>query len=140
MEINSIRFAGALFNGNTSRESRDQSVQTPFMQKPRTEIFAEHLAKVESASWTPSPRELRDQALTSFEAGLIDQDTYQLLASELPLEAIDVQGRVIDLSTVTDETPFDFGEYYRSQMTIAQTTGDDSSVERLKAAVAFFEA
>ena len=83
---------------------------------------------------------MRDQALTSFEAGLIDQDTYQLLASELPLEAIDVQGRVIDLSTVTDETPFDFGEYYRSQMTIAQTIGDDSSVERLKAAVAFFEA
>lgn|GEM_PF-4079641 len=105
----------------------------------RADLFSEHLEQATARSNELTHRELREIAQSSFESGLIDLETYQQLASELPMEAVDAQGRLLDLSSITDDTPFDFAGYYRDQMLIARTLGDEDAFNVLKSAVDFLE-
>jgi len=86
-----------------------------------------------------TPRDLRALALQNYQAGRIDQETYITLSEELPNHAVDAQGQVIDLSQVTDETGFDFHDYYRNQLEIAMSLGDAPRADILRSVMAFLE-
>jgi len=86
-----------------------------------------------------TPRDLRAIALENYQAGRIDQDTYVTLSEDLPTHAVDAQGQVIDLSEVTDETGFDFHDYYRNQLEIAMSLGNASRASVLRSVIAFLE-
>jgi hypothetical protein len=78
-------------------------------------------------------------ALENYQAGKIDQDTYITLSEELPTHAVDAQGQLVDLSQVTDETGFDFHDFYRNQLEIALSLGDAHRADILRSVVAFLE-
>lgn len=84
-----------------------------------------------------SPRLLREIALQKYVAGDIQQDIYIALAQELPMEAADSAGNIIDLSMVTDDTAFDFQSYFREQRDLAAALGDDDRASTLSAALEF---
>lgn len=139
MEIYPLRYTGHSLQKQPSRNPKDEL----FPNTARPELKAEHFSDlIEQATIRASAlthRELREVAQSSFEKGLIDMDTYQQLSAELPMETVDARGRVLDLSTVTEDTVFDFAEYYQNQMAIAQTLGDDDAYQSLKSALAFLE-
>jgi hypothetical protein len=139
MEINSLRWSGNLFNRDTSRTTRfDKSVhQAPIEDQTTFHVPDDGSPATNFASITP--RDLRELALSSYHAGNIDQDTYMTLVEELPRHAVDTQGQIIDLSDVTDDTGFDFQTYYRDQLSIALSLGDDYRAGVLKSVMAFIE-
>lgn len=84
-----------------------------------------------------SPRELREIARANFDSGKIDLDTFATLSDGLPMHAIDARGNVIDLSSVTDSTSFDFQQYYENQLQIAISLGDAKAADVLKSVMTF---
>jgi hypothetical protein len=65
--------------------------------------------------------------------------THITLSEELPTHAVDAQGQLMDLSQVTDETGFNFHDFYRNQLEIAMSLGDTSRASVLRAVMAFIE-
>lgn len=139
MEIYSLRSIASLLYKNENKSPREQMAQPPASSILRNNSFSEQFEEVVSAYKSITPRQLRERAQQSFEIGAIDQDTYRQLASELPMEAIDQQGRVLDLSSITEDTPFNFQDYYRNQLQIALNMGDRDTAGVLQAAVDFLE-
>lgn len=137
MEIYSLRAIGNFLHKNEGRNQRDQATASETSAPLRSGSFADHVDEAAQAFAAITPRELRSRAQDSYAAGEIDQETYSQLAAGLPLEAIDEQGRVMDLSNVTDDTPFDFQGFYRSQMEIALNVGDLQSASVLRSVVTF---
>ncbi|CAN7327713.1 hypothetical protein LJR030_003367 [Rhizobium sp. LjRoot30] len=84
-----------------------------------------------------TPRDLREVARVGLEDGLIDQETFATISEGLPMQTIDVNGRIVDLSDVGDNTPFNFRDYYESQLDIAVSVGSGSSVEVLRSIMSF---
>ncbi len=76
-----------------------------------TEVFEEALSVFASMT----PRRLREIASESFQRDEIDADTYRELSTELPLQIVDRNGNIMDLSTLTEDSHFDYAEYYRTQ-------------------------
>ncbi len=85
-----------------------------------TEVFEEALSVFASMT----PRRLREIASESFQREEIDADTYRELSTELPLQSVDRNGNIMDLSTLTDDSQFDYAEYYRTQQSLAEMIGD----------------
>ncbi|MBO3762502.1 hypothetical protein [Ciceribacter sp. L1K22] len=139
MEIYPLRYTGLPLQRQPEKNAKEEL----FSYTERAELqglrFTEHLEQVKIQSNVLTHRELKQIAQSGFESGLIELETYRQLAAQLPLEAVDARGQVVDLSTVTDDTPFDFAEYYRNQMAIARTLGDEESYDVLKAALTFLE-
>lgn len=136
MEIYSLRPTGNYLQKNEGRQQRDQNQPADGGPSIRRGAFAEQLEDAASFS-AVTPRELREMASESYASGAIDQDTYSQLSSQLPLEAVDPNGRIVDLSTVTDDTPFDFQDYYRGQLQIAENIGDTHNSDLLRSVVAY---
>ncbi len=84
-----------------------------------------------------TPRQLRELAFESYQNGVISGETYALLSDELPMQTIDPEGGLVDLSAITDDTPFDFKDFYQSQLTIAKTLGDDGRALALQSVIDF---
>ncbi|EJZ21005.1 hypothetical protein RCCGEPOP_12113 [Rhizobium sp. Pop5] len=82
---------------------------------------------------------MRNYARQSFDSGLIDQNTYAAISEPLPMHAIDPLGNVIDLSSVTDGTSFNFLDYYKNQLQVAMSIGDPDEVQTLKSIVNFLD-
>lgn len=87
-----------------------------------------------------TPDELRSHALQSYQNGEISQDTYSTLASPLPTHAIDAMGNILDLSDVTDNTSFNFVDYYQNQLDVAASIGSPETAETLQSVVDFLKA
>lgn len=84
------------------------------------EVFEEALSVFASMT----PRRLREIASESFQRDEIDADTYRELSTELPLQIVDRNGNIMDLSTLTEDSHFDYAEYYRTQQSLAEMIGD----------------
>lgn len=78
-------------------------------------------------------------ARNSFDQGKIDYDTFSALYEGLPMQAINANGQIIDLSEITDTTPFNFHDYYQTQLTIASTIGDARTAQILRSVVYFMD-
>lgn len=139
MEIYSLRSTGTYFHKDTEKNAKTAAIQPVDPITRRRDLFVDHLERISSEYSRVTPRQLREIAHEGLAAGIIAQSTYRQLVTELPMEAIDHQGRLLDLSAVTDETPFDFPDYYRSQLAIAETLGDRENAEVLRSVVAFLE-
>ncbi|OWV90171.1 hypothetical protein ATY75_15875 [Rhizobium sp. N122] len=142
MEIFSVRSSQSLLfknnphNAKTSKTS-DIEIET---RAPAPASFQIDDNSDEGPDFTAvSPGELRNYARQSFDSGLIDQNTYAAISEPLPMHAIDPLGNVIDLSSVTDGTSFNFLDYYKSQLQIATSIGDPDEVQTLKSIVDFLE-
>lgn len=137
MEISSLRSLSSSFNRNGGRDNKDLAV--PAERKAASDpVYQFEVTEDPESPYTSiTPSQLREMAVESFESGEIDQETYAALADELPMQALDRQGQIIDLSEITDDTPFDFQDYYKNQLEIAMTMGDDQSAKVLKSVVAF---
>lgn len=138
MEINSLRWSSNLFNRDGSRTGKgekppfqsprdDQTFHVPDDQRP-TNNFS-----------SITPRDLRQLASTGYQSGSIDQETYMALMEDLPSHSVNVSGDLIDLSDITDATDFDFHGYYRSQLDVALSLGNDDRAAVLKSVIAFLE-
>lgn len=137
MEIYSLRSLSSSFSRNGGRDNKD--LAAPAERKATSDHFVQfEIAEDPESPYTSiTPSQLREMATESFESGEIDQETYAALADELPMQALDRQGQIIDLSDITDDTPFDFQDYYKNQLEIAMTMGDDESAKVLKSVVDF---
>lgn len=98
------------------------------------ETFEEALSVFASMT----PRRLREIAVESFDRNEIDEDTYRELSTELPLQAVDRNGNVTDLSTLTDNTEFDYAEYYRAQHALAEMIGNLDTADSYAKVLDFF--
>ncbi|SME97387.1 hypothetical protein QTA58_11135 [Neorhizobium sp. CSC1952] len=140
MEITSLRWSANLLQRENSRNNN--RIEKPEQQENR---HGQIIFQVPETDESPvdfsaiSPRDLRALALENYQAGKIDQETYITLSEELPHHAVDAQGQVIDLSQVTDETGFDFHDYYRNQLDIAMSLGDAHRADVLRSVMAFLE-
>ncbi len=137
MEINSLRWSGNLLQRDHSRNNK---IDKPQQQESRQSQVSFQVPEAEASSIDFSvitPRQLRELAWQNYNAGNIDQETYIALAEELPSHAIDAQGRLIDLSAVTEETGFNFQDYYRDQLEIATSLGDAGRADVLRSVIAF---
>jgi hypothetical protein len=56
----------------------------------------------------------------------------------LPLQAVDRNGNVADLSTLTDDTHFDYAEYYKTQQSLAEMIGDMDMADSYSKVLDFF--
>lgn len=139
MEIYSLRSIGNFLHKNEGRNQREQAVPSHPSPSLRGEAFADHVEDAGSVFAAITPRQLRERAQDSYAGGVIDQETYSQLAAELPMQAIDPSGRVIDLSAVTDDTPFNFQDYYRDQLEIALNLGDLQSASVLRSVVTYLD-
>jgi hypothetical protein len=99
-----------------------------------TEVFEEALSVFASMT----PRRLREIASESFQREEIDADTYRELSTELPLQIVDRNGNIMDLSTLTDDSQFDYAEYYRTQQSLAEMIGDMDMSESYSKILDFF--
>ncbi len=99
-----------------------------------TEVFEEALSVFASMT----PRRLREIASESFQREEIDADTYRELSTELPLQIVDRNGNIMDLSTLTDDSQFDYSEYYRTQQSLAEMIGDMDMSESYSKILDFF--
>ena len=138
MEISSLRWSTNFLQ----REHSRNKVEKASPQETRSGQIAFQVPDTDEASVNFSaitPRDLRAIALENYQAGRIDQDTYTTLSEELPTHAVDAQGQVIDLSEVTDETGFNFHDYYRNQLEIAMSLGDSDRAGVLRSVLAFLE-
>lgn len=100
-----------------------------------TEVFEEALSVFASMT----PRRLREIASESFQREEIDADTYRELSTELPLQIVDRNGNILDLSTLTDDSHFDYAEYYRTQQSLAEMIGDMNMSESYSKVLDFFD-
>ncbi len=139
MEIYSLRSIGNFLYKNENKGQRDQASYSQTSSIVGNDGAAEKFEEVVTGYGAITPRQLRERALHGFESGMIDQDTYRQLSAELPMQAIDQQGRIIDLSAVTDDTPFNFRDFYQDQLEIALNVGDHENVGVLRAAVNFLD-
>jgi hypothetical protein len=98
------------------------------------EIFEEALSVFASMT----PRRLREIASESFQRDEIDADTYRELSTELPLQTVDRNGNILDLSTLTDDSDFDYAEYYRTQQSLAEMIGDMDMADSYAKVLDFF--
>jgi hypothetical protein len=138
MEISSLRWSTNFLQ----REHSRNKVEKASPQETRSGQIAFQVPDTEESPVNFSaitPRDLRAIALENYQAGLIDQDTYSTLSEELPTHAVDAQGQVIDLSQVTDETGFNFHDFYRNQLEIAESLGDANRASVLRSVIAFLE-
>ena len=138
MEISSLRWSTNFLQ----REHSRNKVEKASPQETRSGQIAFQVPDTDESSVNFSaitPRDLRAIALENYQAGRIDQDTYTTLSEELPTHAVDAQGQVIDLSEVTDETGFNFHDYYRNQLEIAMSLGDSERAGVLRSVLAFLE-
>lgn len=99
-----------------------------------SEVFEEALSVFASMT----PRRLREIASESFQREEIDADTYRELSTELPLQSVDRNGNIIDLSSLTDDSHFDYAEYYRTQQSLAEMIGDMDMSESYSKILDFF--
>ncbi|TPP07113.1 hypothetical protein [Rhizobium glycinendophyticum] len=98
------------------------------------EVFEEALSVFASMT----PRRLREIASESFQKDEIDEGTFRELSTELPLQAVDRNGNVADLSTLTDDTHFDYAEYYKTQQSLAEMIGDMDMADSYSKVLDFF--
>lgn len=99
-----------------------------------TEVFEEALSVFASMT----PRRLREIASESFQRDEIDADTYRELSTELPLQIVDRNGNIMDLSTLTEDSHFDYAGYYRTQQSLAEMIGDMDMVGSYAKVLDFF--
>ncbi|MBB3644817.1 hypothetical protein FHX14_000980 [Rhizobium sp. BK619] len=142
MEIFSVRSSQSLLfknNPNNAKSSKTSHIEIE-TRAPAPASFQIDDNSDEGPDFTAvSPGELRNYARQSFDSGLIDQSTYAAISEPLPMHAIDPLGNVIDLSSVTDGTSFNFLDYYKNQLQIAMSIGDPDEVETLKSIVNFLD-
>ncbi|KQW28025.1 hypothetical protein ASE36_16360 [Rhizobium sp. Root274] len=98
------------------------------------DVFEEALSVFASMT----PRRLREIASESFQKDEIDEVTFRELSTELPLQAVDRNGNVADLSTLTDDTHFDYAEYYKTQQSLAEMIGDMDMADSYSKVLDFF--
>ncbi|MGK6313292.1 hypothetical protein [Neorhizobium sp. DT-125] len=140
MEITSLRWSANLLQRDNSRNNN--KIEKPSLQEDRHGQITFQVPETDGSPVDFSaitPRDLRALALENYQAGKIDQETYITLSEELPNHAIDAQGQLIDLSQITDETGFDFHDYYRNQLDIAMSLGDARRTDVLRSVMAFLE-
>ncbi|MBW6423952.1 hypothetical protein KX729_21040 [Rhizobium sp. XQZ8] len=138
MEISSLRWSTNFLQ----REHSRNKVEKASPQETRPGQIAFQIPDTDESPINFSaitPKDLRAIALENYQAGRIDQDTYATLSEELPTHAVDAQGQVVDLSEVTDETGFNFHDYYRNQLEIAMSLGDADRAGVLRSVMAFLE-
>ncbi|MDR9762633.1 hypothetical protein RJJ37_23800 [Rhizobium redzepovicii] len=142
MEIFSVRSSQSLLfknNPNNAKSSKTSDIEFE-TRAPAPVSFQIDDNSDEGPDFTAvSPGELRNYARQSFDSGVIDQNTYAAISEPLPMHAIDPLGNVIDLSSVTDGTSFNFLDYYKSQLQIATSIGDPDEVQTLKSIVDFLD-
>lgn len=140
MEIYSIRSSQSFNfrNNNKSNAKPDDSAQ-PAKNAKAPAGFSELAANGPDFS-SISMSEVRALARQSFDQGKIDHDTFSTLYEGLPMQAIDTNGSIIDLSEVTDTTPFNFRDFYQSQLNIASTIGDPRAAQVLQSVLRFMNA
>ena len=85
-----------------------------------------------------TPRRLREIAAESFQKEEIDEVTCREPSTELPLQAVDRNGNIADLSRLTDDTQFDYAEYYRTQQSLAEMIGDMDMADSYSKVLDFF--
>lgn len=139
MEINSLRWST---NFLQREQSRNNKIEKPSQQENRQDQYIFQVPETDESPINFSemtPRDLRELAWQNYQAGNIDQDTYVTLSEELPTHAIDAQGQLMDLTSVTDETGFNFHDYYRNQLDIAVSLGDMERASVLRSVMAFIE-
>ncbi|WP_064707994.1 hypothetical protein [Rhizobium bangladeshense] len=140
MEIFSLQSSQSLLfknNPNNAGNSKTADIQIE-TRAPASVSFQIEANLDEGPDFTAvSPGELRNYARQSFDSGLIDQNTYAAISEPLPMHAIDPLGNIIDLSSVTDGTSFNFLDYYKNQLQIAMSIGDPHEVQTLKSIVNF---
>ncbi|WP_237681431.1 MULTISPECIES: hypothetical protein [Rhizobium/Agrobacterium group] len=85
-----------------------------------------------------SPRELREIAQEYYDAGKIGHDAWLELSSELPVQTLNANGEVIDLSNVTDDTDFDFLSYFSDRAEIASSIGTTDEAQKMQDILSFF--
>lgn len=98
------------------------------------EVFEEALSVFASMT----PRRLREIASESFQRDEIDENTFRELSTELPLQMVDRNGNVTDLSTLNDDSHFDYAEYYRTQQSLAEMIGDMDVADSYAKVLDFF--
>lgn len=139
MEIYPIRSSQSFqFRNNHKSNSRPEDL----VQAARTHRGSEDISENDTAAADFSAisiSEVRDLAQQYFLRGEIDQDTFSTLYGGLPMQAIDAAGRILDLSDITETTPFDFRGYYHDQLTIASSLGDPENARVLQAVIAFMD-
>ncbi|ABC92663.1 hypothetical protein RHE_CH03917 [Rhizobium etli CFN 42] len=142
MEIFSVRSSQSLLfknNPNNAKNSKTTDIQIE-TRAPAPASFHIEGNVDEGPDFTAvSPGQLRNYARQSFDSGLIDQNTYAAISEPLPMHAMDPLGNLIDLSSVTDGTSFNFLDYYRNQLQIAMSIGDPHEVQTLKSIVNFLD-
>lgn len=138
MEINSLRWSSNLFSRDGSRTGKGEKMP---LQAPREDqIFHVPDDQVPVSNFSSiTPRDLRQLAFTGYQSGSIDQETYMALMEELPSHSVDARGDLVDLSDITDATDFDFHGYYRSQLDVALSLGNDHRAAVLTSVLAFLE-
>lgn len=140
MEITSLHWSGSQLpqeHAQTARAEKHKFV-LPSETRPVFEVLDAAVTELDYSAI--SPRLLREVALQKYVTGKIEQDVYIALAQELPMEAVDSTGQVLDLSTVTDDTEFDFEGYYREQRDLAAALGDEDKASTLNSVLGFLQA
>lgn len=137
MEITSLHWSGSLLQQEHARTIRTEkpTFALPSEARPVFEVPDADLQELDYSAI--SPRLLREVALQKYVSGAIEQDVYIALAQELPMEAVDSTGKVLDLSSVTDDTEFDFAGYYREQRDLAAALGDEDKASTFNAVLGF---
>ena len=137
MEIYSVRSSNNLLykNNTKSPKTPEISLETTRPVGGASQTSDADVSNLDFSSMTPE--QLRELARSSLEAGTIDQETFAVVAEGLPMHAIDRNGNLLDLTSVTDASAFDFRDYYESQLDIAMSIGDDRTARSLQAVVAF---
>lgn len=137
MEIYSIRPSQTFqFRDNQKGNSRPEIAPHPQKNRP-VNFQAVEEDMTEPNFSAISMAEIREIALKSFDQGAIDHDTFSTLYEGLPMHAIDPTGQVIDLSGVSETTPFDYRGFYQEQLQIAASIGDPRTARVLESVVAF---
>ncbi|WP_312947018.1 hypothetical protein [Agrobacterium sp.] len=141
MEIYSLRTSANFIFNNSAKKNPTPEIEIPRIEEQsNSETFAAPQEQNERVNFSSmSPRELRDMATEYYQAGQIQQTIYSELSSELPTHALNAMGEVVDLTHITDDTYFDFGSYFRDQLTIAQSIGDPAKAEVLEDVVSFID-
>ncbi|MGQ2968389.1 MAG: hypothetical protein ACT6RF_06535 [Allorhizobium sp.] len=138
MEIFPIKPVGAssfrVQESNTQTDIRLSDLEPKKLVSRETEVFEEALSVFASMT----PRRMREIASESFQRDEIDETTYRELSTELPLQMVDRNGNVTDLSTLTDDSQFDYAEYYRTQQSLAEMIGDMDVADSYSKVLDFF--
>ncbi len=138
MEIYSLRSASSFFFKEDSRNTK--AVATPdFEQTTHNETTATFEDAVKRIDFTSlSPRELREFARGYYDTGKIGHDTWGELSSDLPMQTLNANGKVVDISNVTDDTQFDFVGYFSDRLEIARSIGTVEEADKIENVLSFF--